>query len=681
MKKVLSAITLILVGIAAIAQSPSPFDFGKMWTFENPPTEWFQEAYGMDVDQAWFDNVRESSLRFATWCSASFVSPNGLIMTNHHCSQSEIYPLQKDGEDFDKNGFVAAGMEDERKAEGLFVEQLIKVDDITDRVKSMLGATENEADRQAQIGQALIDIENEYAGKEEWDGLRLQVVTYYSGGKFSIYGYKRYDDIRLVFIPEENLGFYGGDPDNFTYPRYNLDCTFWRAYDENGQPVDSRDNYFKFNPDGVEEGTPVFIVGNPGSTERYRTVSQLEYDRDFRYPTQIKWMQDRYELMEMMYEKDPNDDLKSTMFSYSNSLKATRGILEGLEDPELFARKVAMEKLVRSKAGDVDYWDQLTDYYDELGPKVAELQVLQPNPDNQGYIIALLPAFYQYQRIAEENPDDAGLEQMRTEIVGAVKEIDWEQEKAVLTVVLNELQELASSDDTYLDELMGDMSTEEYVAKIMDKSVLTDPDKLDKMLSKPKKAAKGKDDIFSMAEILFPQYMEAAETFRGTSAERNALEEKVANETFKVFGDDLPPDATFTLRISDGVVKRYEYNGTTAPYKTTFFGLYDRHYSNNQEFPWALPEKWANPPMELLMSPMNFVSTNDIIGGNSGSPVINQDGEAVGLVFDGNIESLPGNFIFDEEYNRSVSVHAGGIIAAMRHIYKADRLADELLGE
>jgi hypothetical protein len=190
---------------------------------------------------------------------------------------------------------------------------------------------------------------------------------------------------------------------------------------------------------------------------------------------------------------------------------------------------------------------------------------------------------------------------------------------------------------------------------------------------------KGKDPVLEMAQLLVPEFNESVQLFRGTSEERSMYEEQVANEAFRVYGDDLPPDATFTLRISDGIATGYDYNGTVAPWKTTYFGMYDRFYSHDKQFPWSLPERWQNPPMELLKEPINFVSTNDIIGGNSGSPVINQNREAVGLIFDGNIESLPGNFIFDEEYNRSVSVHAGGIVAALRYIYKADRLLDELL--
>ena len=233
--KLFSILLLLPFLVLAQEEQPNPFDFGKMWTFENPPVEWFKEAYDFDPGMPWFDDVRKSSLRFATWCSASFVSPDGLIMTNHHCSRDVVADLQKEGENFDKQGFYAATLADERKADGLFVEQLIMTADITDEMLN--SEAENPSDA----------IKEKYSEMEGWSGLRLQVVSYYSGGRYSLYGYKRFDDIRLVWIPELDLGFFGGDPDNFTFPRYNLDCTFWRAYDENGTPMNTSNNYLEFN--------------------------------------------------------------------------------------------------------------------------------------------------------------------------------------------------------------------------------------------------------------------------------------------------------------------------------------------------------------------------------------------------------------------------------------------------
>jgi hypothetical protein len=672
---------LSLLSSTAFGQvEPSPFDFGKMWTFENPPKDWFMKAYDYDLDQAWFDEGRESSLRFASWCSASFVSPNGLVMTNHHCSQPVVSDLQKDGENFDKNGFYATTLADERRNPEVFVEQLIKVADVTDKIQAIIAMAKTDDERMTKTQEASAAITKEFTAKPGWENLRLQLVSYYSGAKFSMYGYKRYDDVRLVFIPELQLGFFGGDPDNFTYPRYNLDATFWRVY-ENGQPLDTRGNYFKFNTDGIKDGTPVFVIGNPGTTERYRTVAQLEYDRDYRYPGQTTFLKNRMHLLEKQYAKNPNDELKNEIFSLSNSLKATQGALDGLNDPDLFARKVKMEQKIRTSAKGVTHWDDLSKYYETLNKHSAEIQFLAPSPYS-GRILPLLYTIDEYVKTAEANPTSpelAGLESQMTELAAALQD---ESDIAGFAMVLEEVNRFAQADDQYIKEILDGRTPEKAAKEIAAETVFASEKDLSKLLDKDtKKFLRKKDPLIEASQLLGKAFNDAVTAFQSTGAVRKQIEQKVAGEVFKVYGNALPPDATFTLRISDGTVKSYNYNGTVAPIKTTYYGLYDRYESNNGEFPWSLPEKWKNPPAELLKSPMNFICTADIIGGNSGSPVINVNREVVGLVFDGNIESLPGKFIFDEEANRTVAVHAGGIVAALRYIYKADRVVAELTGK
>lgn len=655
----------------------SPYDFGKMWTFENPPKDWFTEAYDFTPDEAWWDDVRNASLRFASWCSASFVSPDGLIMTNHHCSRDVSIALQKEGESFEKNSFYAPTRAEERKAEGLFVEQLIKVADITDEILSMTKSAENDAAALELRAKAIAETEAKYTTMEGWEGLRLQTVTYYSGGKFSLYGYKKYEDIRLVFIPELDLGFYGGDPDNFTYPRYNLDCTFWRAYDENGEPVNTSAHYYKFNTDGIHDGEPIFVIGNPGSTERYRTVAQLEFDRDQRWPHVHKFLQNRHDLLLAEYNEKPDEDLLSTVFNLSNSMKAIGGRIDGLNDPALFNRKVDMENKIKAKSPGVTYWDELDAEYEKLLPHAWAINHLGPS-GLRGKALMLLHSLNKYEESIEAKATDEEMEEARTGIMELAKSIEEPKEKVLFTTLLNELKEDIYPGNYAITMMLDGKTVDEYVDYVYDKTEFTDEKKASKMLKKSKKVKKSDDPLLEAARILIPQYKTAVKMFSESGAFRKGLEAKIAKQAFNVYGTSLPPDATFTLRISDGVVKGYDYNGTTAPYKTTYFGLYDRHYSNDQKFPWALPEKWQNPPMELLMSPINFVSTNDIIGGNSGSAIINRNKEAVGLIFDGNIESLPGSFIFDEEANRAVSVHAGGIVAALQYVYKAEALVKEL---
>ena len=696
MKKIkfiwLIAIIFSAANISAQNDTPDPFDFGKMWTFENPPKKWFKEAYDFAPEDAWFDDVRKSSLRFATWCSASFVSPNGLIMTNHHCSRDVVGELQKDGENFDKQGFYATNQGDERRADGLFVEQLIKVADITNEVNALAPAGGNDAEAMEMRQSALKKVEAEYAAKADWSGLRLQTVTYYSGGKYSLYGYKKYEDIRLVLLPEVDLGFYGGDPDNFTYPRYNLDCTFWRAYDENGEPLNTADNYFKFNADGAEEGEPVFVVGNPGRTERYRTVAQLEYDRDYRYPMTYRFLKNRNDMMVAEYNEMKNDPSKefeaqsllNNIASVANGMKAYGGIIKGLNDPELFGRKVGMENYIKSKSPGITYWDDLSAAYEELNPHGWAITHLSPS-GLRGNIFLLMHQLFNYDQMVkaetgdekEENPQKT---QIREAILEMVPTVTDPAEIAKFKMLLGEIQADIYKGDMTLSKVLDGMNIDDYVAMLVDKTRFKDAKKSAKCL-KGDKIKKDKDPMLKAARILVPRYFEAATSFQASTPVRKSIETKIANQVFKVFGDNLPPDATFTLRISDGVIKSYDYNGTKAPVKTTYFGLYDRHYSHGEIFPWSLPAKWLdNPSYELMKSPLNTVSTNDIIGGNSGSPLINKNKEAVGLIFDGNIESLPGNFIYDPAENRTVSVHAGGIIAAMKYVYKADRIVKELSG-
>lgn len=685
-----NSFSILLVLIISVTcmhaqKKASPYDFGKMWTFENPPKEWVKATYNMDVEDEWFDFVRKSSLRFATWCSASFISPNGLIMTNHHCSRDVVAALQKEGENFDKQGFYAQNLADERKADGLFVEQMIKAEDITALVQSKTKSAKSDSEEMELRKAALKEIETMYAEKADWKGLRLQLVTFYSGGKFSIYGYKRYSDIRLVWIPELDLGFFGGDPDNFTYPRYNLDATFWRAYDENGNPLNTKDNYLKFNKNGAAEGEPVFVVGNPGRTERYRTVSQLSYDRDFRYPLQYKFLKNRNDMMMRKYniiKKDPSkeyeaQELLNEIAGVANSMKAFGGIAKGLKDPALFNRKAEMENYIRSKSPGITYWDDLAKHYEVLNPNGWVMSHLVPS-GLRGNIYTMMHDLAAYKDLVANNGDQAKKDKLQATITEKAKTLNDAEQIELFTMFLNEVKEDIYPGDMTLQKVLGKRSVDEYVKYLLKETNFKDEKKVAEFFANSDKMASNNDPLMEASNIFVGKYKEASGLFQSSAPARQALEAKIANQVFKVYGDKLPPDATFTLRISDGTIKGYDYNGTIAPATTTYFGLYDRFYANKGEFPWSLPERWQNPPMELLKAPFNTVSTNDIIGGNSGSPLINKNREAVGLIFDGNIESLPGNFIFDEEYNRTVSVHAGGIYAALKYIFKADRIVKEI---
>lgn len=681
---------LLFIGFSSLLYSQedvSPFDYGRMWTFEQPPTEWFNEAYDIDVDQAWFDDVRKSSLKFASWCSASFVSPTGLIMTNHHCSREVAISVQKGQENFDNNGYYAETLADERRVDDLFVEQLIKVADITDEVLAAKGKAKDDADALTLERDAMKSLEEKYMSRSGWQGLRVQTVKFYSGGRYSIYGYKKYNDIRLVLIPENDLGFYGGDPDNFTFPRYNLDCTFWRAYDEDGKPLDTSENYYEFNIDGVQDGTPVFVIGNPGRTERYRTMAQLEFDRDYRFKHLLNWITNRRDMMQEEYNvmsQDPAkireaQDVLSTINNLSNSIKAYGGIMGGLHNEKFMGRKAAMENKIQTESEGLTYWSDLEQEYEKLNPHAWATNLLGPS-SLRGNIYLLVHEIAKYRGfLMSKNVDPEEQKAAKENIMELSKSVNSEKERKLFRMLLEEIKTEIYPGDNTLSRLLNGKTMDGYMDDVTNSIFFKPESKISKFLSKDKKVRKSDDPLIKAADVLVSRFEEANSAFQSSSPYRKSLESKIANQAFKVFGTSLPPDATFTLRISDGVVKSYDYNGTTAPIKTTYYGMYDRHFSNNGNFPWSLPERWKNPPAELLQSPLNFISTNDIIGGNSGSAIINQKGEAVGLIFDGNIESLPGNFIFDEEYNRSVSVHAGGIYAAMKYIYGAERIIKELV--
>jgi len=636
----------------------SRFDFGRMWTFEDAPLDYFNETYDLELNQAWMDKMRKSALRFSTFCSASFISDQGLIMTNHHCSRSLIPALQKENEDLLENGFYAATLEEERKAEGLFVDQLIKAKEITEEMKNLQETMSDEEARSV--------IEEKYESQNEWKDLRLQIVTYYSGGKYAIYGYKRYNDIRLVLLPENDLGYFGGDPDNFTFPRYNLDFTFWRAYDESGQPLNTSENYYPPNPDGIENDTPVFVVGNPGSTERYRTMTQLKYDRDIRRPAVLTFLESSIKILENQLKNQPDPDVENTIFSLKNAQKAYTGMYEGLKNEEYMARKKAAESKLRKETesgfSEADNpWKQIDAIYEELRPYGAFATLLNPSP-YRGEITAFIHHIANFMEADEEEKK----EEMKEKIRVAAQEATTDQQIIYLQSLIDDYQKFSTQPLPH-----------QNADQILKKSLFRDNQKVEEWL-KSNSHDNPEDPLAAIAKIMVADFNEAVRLNQLNRKKIEGYNEAIAHAAFQVFGNQLPPDATFTLRISDGKVTPFSYNGTISPIFTTYFGLYDRFYSHQKQFPWSIPQRWLNPKMDLLRTPLNFVSTNDIVGGNSGSAVINAKGEAVGLAFDGNINSLPGDFIFDEKVNRSVSVHMGGIIGAMKYIYRADRILDEI---
>ena len=662
-----------------------------MWTFEYPPVEYFEKEYGFTPDKDWFDHVRLAALKFATYCSASFVSEDGLIMTNHHCARQNVTKVTEDGEDLHKNGFISYSLDDERPVPDLFVEQTVYFEDVTDEILDAIEEGKTEDEKLAIKSRIIEEIETRVA---EETGLSVSITPLYEGGRYSLYGYKRYNDVRLVFAPEEQLGSFGGEEDNFTYPRYSLDFSFFRVYDENGEPLKT-DHYYKWSDNGAEINEPVFVVGNPGSTNRLKTVAQLEYYRDIIYPRTLDLINGLIETYESIIESDPERELelRDNLLNFYNSQKAYTGMLKGLRDPILMQMKRDFEDKFKLA---VQSDEELNNKYSKLWENIEEIRNELREISNKRFAMSMnrftTPRYFfiaeELVNIADElkkpesERDEAYVgEELELSIESLIPEnFDYEMNNKLLKKKLKIISENLRDDKELIQKMIDGKTGDEAVDYILSNSSLTNIDDIKDLVEE------GPDSILSGKDPFIYFILNTKETSEELDAKVDELteledtyNEKLGRALFEVYGTSIPPDATFTLRISDGVVKSYPYNGTIAPAYTTFYGMYDRYYSFNKEFPWSLPDRWENPPEDFdLSTKFNFITTNDLTGGSSGSAMINRDAEVVGISFDGNMESLPGSFIYRTEENRAVGVHSSGILESLEKIYKFDRIVEEL---
>jgi len=683
--------------VAEMAPDPSldtvqagVFDNGKMWTFEYPPLDYLRETYGFSADQDWFRRAHLSALRIPG-CTASFVSPNGLVMTNHHCARESIEQVSRDDEDLVADGFIAASLEDERPIEDYWADQLIEIRDVTDRVYAGLeGITgvEERAARRGEISEEITaEIVEELGGEDA--GYNVEMVELYAGGRYSVYIFKRYTDVRLVVAPELAVAHFGGDPDNFTYPRYDLDVTFYRVYDEDGEPLES-ENFFRFSEEGVSEGDLTFVIGNPGSTSRLQTVAQLEYRRDVTDQALATLLRTRVAALQEYMRTHPAEaramDLRNNIFSILNSLKAYDGMVAGLNDPIIMAKRKDHERKFQAA---IDTDPALQAEYGSLISRMAELQdqkrahaeataafmqVGHPRLASS----TLLRAIFAFQYL---NARDQGASQdVLAEIEGllaGVPQQPREINEAQLTERFQDFIRYYGADHPFTEGILEGRTPEGLAAVIMADSDLVDSASAVAAINTGNVTM---DDpavrlVLPILQALGPEQQVQAVT----ATEEAEISSALGRAFFEVYGTDVPPDATFSLRIADGVVKDYEYNGTLAPIYTSYYGMYDHYYSYGAGSEWDLPERWLSPPAEFdLSTPINFVTTADIIGGNSGSPVIDRNQQVVGLIFDGNIESLPGDYIYLPEKNRAVAVDARGILEAIRDMYQVRRIVEEL---
>ena len=666
------------------------FDTGKMWTFDFPPNDYLDKTYDFNPSSDWLESVRLSALRFGFGCSASFISEDGLILTNYHCSYGQWDNLQKSNEDILKTGFTAATLQDERISSKLFVDQLISIKDVTKEVIEAINTGQTAGEKNKNKAQKIKDLTNNDGDKS----LVLRVVTLYNGGKYSLYTYKRYKDIRLVLAPEYELGLFGGDPDNYTYPRYSLDFTLWRAYDDNGKPLKTK-NYFKWSVDGAKEDEPIFVIGNPGQTSKLKTVSQLEYMRGFTYDYGAlvqKEVTDIYQ--ELINEKigDFNDHF-TRFFSSSNGAKRYLGLMSGLRNQYYMARKLDFENSFKSKVkADPDLnlkygsmWDNIKSTRMEMRKIINERIAYARNDQWISKYIKMasdLVEFAQQMKLPEVQRKSKYKGNFFETAIDSIYpdkfDVPVETRKLRITQLL--LKKYMGNNNEFLKSLFGSKSGNDAAEYLMSKSEIKTREQVAALINKGSDAILGSNDplIYFILKTNY-RFNEVTKLEKEINETESAYTDMLGQALFSLYGTSIPPDGSGTLRIGDGLLKSYSYNGTIAPTHTTFYGMYDRYYSFNRKSPWALPEKWAHPSKEFnLSTPFAMISTHDIVGGSSGSPVINEKKELVGLAFDGNIESNSGYFIYDTEDNRMISLCSQAILEAISHIYKSERITNEI---
>lgn len=683
--------------VAALAAGIAFADEG-MWTYNNFPSATVKKKYGFEPTKDWLDHLRLSSVRIAGGCSASVVSPDGLVMTNHHCARECIENLSGlKKKDFNKDGFFAKTQADEARCPAYELNQLAEITDVTKRVQDATKAVAPEKFSETQKA-TIAAIEKECATSDDF---RCEVVTLYRGGRYDLYKYRRFQDIRLVFAPEDAIAFFGGDPDNFMFPRYDLDVSFLRIYGADGKPM-KMEHYLAWSTENAKEGDLTFVSGNPGGTSRTLTVAQLDDDRDYKLPlslfrlSELRGLITEYQTRGKEQKRHSNDIL----FGVENSIKALKGRRDSLADKAFYGQLAKNDADFRAK---VKAKPELEKAYgktwDEIAALVKKTQEIRKeyNALERGLFSDLFGIARTVVRFNDEKDKpngerlreytDARLPQLKANVLSN-KPIYDELEVTTLTWSLTKLREDLGPDHPVVKKVLGLKSPEEVAKAAIKGTKLKDlkADKNGNAIGGLRKdlfeGGKAKVDASKdpMIELVRSFDAEAREVRKRYETEidgpmKKALE-NLAKARFAVYGDSIYPDATFTLRLSYGQVKGYLENGKEVKPLTTMAGAFERHTGSD---PFALPKSWLASKAKLsLETPFNLATTNDIIGGNSGSPMVNQKGEVVGLIFDGNIQSLGGDYGFDESVNRAVAVHSAALIEALDKIYGAKRIVDEL---
>jgi hypothetical protein len=687
---------LVIVTMTVLLLAAAPVVYGDegMWLFNNPPREHLKKKYDFDPTPEWLEHVQKSSVRFNSGGSGSFVSPDGLVMTNHHVGADCLQKFGTKEHNYLRDGFHARTRADERKCDDLELNVLMSIEDVTERVKAAVKPDMKPEQAFAARRAVMAEIEKESLDQT---GLRSDVTTLYQGGQYHLYRFKKYTDVRLVFAPEQQIAFFGGDPDNFEYPRYDLDICFFRVY-ENNKPA-KIEHYLKWSKAGAKEGELVFVAGHPGNTNRLATLAELDYLRDTGYPFLLQRL-NRWEVMLHSYSERSAENkrrAKEVYFGVQNSRKARVGGLAALLDPQLMARKKVQEKKLRTKAAEDEMlkeartaWDRIAEAQKVRAANIRKYTLLEAGA---GFNSELFSIGRTLLRAGDELPKanskrlrefrDSNLESLKFKLFSGAP-IYKDLEKVRLTDGLTFLANEIGADNPLVKKVLAGKSPSERAYELIEGTKLREPDERKKLFDGGKDAiAQAKDPMIELARVVDSEARKVRKTIESEVEEvQRQAYAQLAQVKFALEGTNTYPDATFTLRLAFGQVKGYEeQDGKHVPFETAFAGMYQRSAEHHNREPFDLPRRWIDKKDKLnLKTPLNFISTADIIGGNSGSPVINRQAEVVGLIFDGNIQSLALDFAYSDEQARALSVHSAGIIEALRKVYEADELADELVG-
>ncbi len=662
-----------------------------MWLFNQTPKAHLKKQYGFQVTDAWLNHLQQAAVRFNSGGSGSFVSPDGLVLSNHHVAADALQKLSTEERDLLADGFAAKTRAEELPCVDLELNVLMSIEDVTDRVNAAVKA-DMEPDAAFAARRAVI-AEIESASLEA-TGLRSDVVTLYQGGAYHLYRFKKYTDVRLVFAPDQQAAFFGGDPDNFEYPRYCLDYTFFRAY-ENDQPAQIK-HYLKWNTQGPKDGELIFVAGHPGSTSRLLTVSELAYERDTLQPDVLAWLHRMEVLMNVYGSRSAENKrrAKDLLFGVQNSRKAYTGMHAGLLDPDLFAQKEAQEASLRqavAKDPELRKYQGAWDRIEEAQAKIIEVRERYNFLEgSRGFYCDHFRTARILLRAAVELPKpngerlseygEAGLDSLRFQLFSE-RPIYQDLEIVTLTDSLTYLADRLGADDPLVQAVLDGRSPARAATELITGTRVGDVAFRKALYEGGIDAVnQANDPMIELARLVDLEARQHRKAIEAAQEIKKAAHGEIAKARFAILGDSTYPDATFTLRLAFGQVAGYSEAGQKRHHETYYQGLYDRSAAQGAEPPFHLSNPWIDRKHALdLKAPVNFVSKVDIIGGNSGSPVVNRAGGLVGLIFDGNIHTLPWRHGYDDKVARAISVHAGGIVESLRSIYQANTLLEELL--